>query len=136
MVLYCAEGDDKSVFTEQKYKGLAESFVDAGFEVETVLYNDRRADNLRSSLLDINALLVWVNPIEQGHDRSILDALLTDLANSGVFISSLPETIQKIGTKRVLFDTRRLEFGSDVRMYSTFDEFRNEFPAALTDGHP
>ena len=135
-MLYCAEGDDKSVFTQEKYKGLAESFVDAGFEVQTVLYNDTRADELRESLLGMNALLVWVNPIEQGNNRKILDALLADLANSGVSISSLPETIQKIGTKRVLFDTRQLEFGSDVRMYSTLDEFQSEFPASVADGRP
>ena len=134
MMLYCAEGDDKSVFTLEKYKGLAEGFVDSGFEVQTVLYNDSRAEELRESLLGLNALLVWVNPIEQGNDRKILDELLAYLANSGVFISSLPETIQKIGTKRVLFDTRQLEFGSDVRMYSTLDQFQNEFPAAIADG--
>lgn len=136
MMLYCAEGDDKSVFTQEKYKGLAQSFVDAGFEVETVPYNDSRADSLRTSLLKLDALLVWVNPIEQGHDRKVLDALLTDLSNAGLFVSSLPETIRKIGTKRVLFDTRELEFGSDVRMYTTFDEFQKEFYASAADGRP
>lgn len=136
MVLYCAAGGDKSVFTEEKYKNLAENFVDAGFEVETVPYNDSRADSLRTSLLKLDALLVWVNPIEQGHDRKVLDALLTDLSNAGLFVSSLPETIRKIGTKRVLFDTRQLEFGSDVRMYTTFDEFQKEFYASAADGRP
>src|SRR5262245_56543770 len=121
MMLYGAV-DDKSVFTEEKYRALAESFVESGASVETVLYNNTRAATLRDDLRDLDALLIWVNPIEKGEDRSILDQLLVDLMLAGVFVSATPDTILKIGTKKILFDTRGLEWGSDVEMYSNFDE--------------
>src|SRR3982751_4405597 len=118
MMLYCSEGDNKSVFSEEKYRLLAEYFVRLGMSVETVLYNNGRAESLRVELQNLDALLVWVNPIEQGQDRTVLDNLLADLQVAGVFVSAILETIIKIGTKRVLFDTRNMEGGSDVEMYS------------------
>jgi hypothetical protein len=136
MMLYCAVGDEKSVFSEEKYKMLAEGFVRSGMSVETVLYNNSRAESLRDELRDLDALLVWVNPIEQGQDRTLLDKLLVELQNVGVFVSSVPETIIKIGTKKVLFDTRNMECGSDVRIYSTFDNFKNGFPDTVKNGKP
>ena len=136
MMLYCSEGDDKSVFTQEKYKALAERFIESGMDVKTVLYNDGLVESLRNRLPDLDALLVWVNPIEQGTDRTVLDELLADVQDAGVFVSSLPETIVKIGTKKVLFDTRDLDWGSDVEMYSSFDEFRNGFLDTLSDDKP
>jgi hypothetical protein len=136
MMLYCSAGDSKSVFTEEKYKALAGCFVQSGITVETVLYNDDPAEKLRDELRKLDALLVWVNPIEQGRDRTVLDQLLLDMQDHGVFVSAVPETIVKIGTKKVLFDTRNLEWGSDVEMYSNFDEFKNGFPGTLTEGKP
>ena len=136
MMLHGAAGDEKSVFTEEKYKALAECFVQSGVSVENVLYNNSRAASLLNELLDLDALLVWVNPIEKGEDRSVLDELLADLERKGVFVSSAPETILKIGTKRVLFDTRDMEWGSDVEIYSNFDEFKIGFPNSISDGKP
>jgi len=136
MMLYCEVGDEKSVFSEEKYKTLAEHFVGSGISVETVLYNNSRAESLRDELRDMDALLVWVNPIEQGQDRTLLDKLLVDLQSIDVFVSCVPETILKIGTKKVLFDTRNMEWGSDVRMYSTFDDFKNGFPDTAKNGKP
>ena len=79
----------------------------------------------------LDALLVWVNPNEQGDDRKILDHLLSRLADAGIFVSSLPETIMKIGTKDVLYKTRDLEFGSDVELYESFEDFRERFPRTV-----
>ncbi|HKP69644.1 MAG TPA: Cj0069 family protein [Pyrinomonadaceae bacterium] len=134
IMLYSAPGNTRDVFVEEKYRALAETFVASGLLIETILYNDTLADSLRDSLKKIDALLVWVNPIEQGHDRKILDQLLAELADAGVYVSSHPETIMKIGTKDVLFKTRNLEFGSDVEMYETFDDFQNRFPATIMNG--
>ena len=134
IMLYCAPGNTKDVFTEEKYRALAESFVESGISVETVLYNDTLADSYRDKLKRLDALLVWVNPVEQGHDRKVLDQLLAELNSAGVFVSSIPETIMKIGTKDVLFKTRNLEWGSDVEMYSTFEDFRDRFPASILNG--
>jgi len=49
-------------------------------------------------------VLVWVNPIEQGLDRSRLDPLLRDVAATGVFVSAHPDVILRMGTKEVLVD--------------------------------
>src|SRR5262245_41393414 len=134
IMLYCAPGNTRDVFTEEKYRALAESFVESGTSIETVLYNDTLVDSLRETLNKLDALLVWVNPIEQGHDRRILDELLVEVERAGVFVSAAPETIMKIGTKDVLFKTRDLEWASDVEMYTTFDDFRDRFPASIMDG--
>ena len=134
IMLNCSPGSTKDVFTEEKYRVLAESFVHHGITVETVLYDDSLADQYRESLKPLDALLVWVNPIEQGRDRKTLDQLLTDLHRNGLFVSALPETIMKIGTKEVLFKTRDLEWGSDVELYSSFNEFRDNFQASISRG--
>jgi len=135
LMLYCPPDNSRDVFVEEKYRALAECFVEeSGSAVETILYNDSLADLYRNSLTNLDALLVWVNPIEHGHDRKILDQLLAELDGAGIFVSSLPETIMKIGTKDVLFKTRNLEWGSDVDLYTTFDDFKNRFPHSIENG--
>lgn len=134
IMLYCPTGETKDVFTEEKYSALAKRFVESGIAVETVPYSDERDADYREDLRRLDGLLVWVNPIERGNDRTVLDGLLTELADAGIFISALPETIQKIGTKRILFDTRDTEFGSDVELYATFDDFKERFPDSLKSG--
>lgn len=134
IMLYSAPGAMKDAFTEEKYRSLAESLVENGMSVETIPYNDTLAAPYRDTLKRLDALLVWVNPVEQGHDRKILDQLLGELASAGVFVSSLPETILKIGTKDVLFKTRDLEWGSNVELYVTLEDFKNRFPASIAGG--
>jgi hypothetical protein len=77
---------------------------------------------------------VWVNPIEQGEDRSVLDRLLVELHGDGVAISADPDTILKLGTKQVLYDTRDLPWGSDVELYPTAEDFRARFLGTLVGG--
>jgi hypothetical protein len=49
-------------------------------------------------------------------------------------VSTHPDTILKIGTKRVLFDTKDMLWGSDVELYSSFADFRARFLDSLRDG--
>ena len=79
-MLYCPAGVSKNVFNEEKYRDLAGEFVESGMAVETVPYDDSRADTYRVELKRLDALLVWVNPVEQGKDRTTLDSLLGELA--------------------------------------------------------
>jgi hypothetical protein len=106
LMIYTAPGQERSVFTDEMYRRLAEEFVRAGVRVENVPYHSSRAEALREELRGLDALLVWVNPIEQGEDRSVLDRLLVELHGDGIAISTHPDTIMKLGTKRVLYDTR------------------------------
>lgn len=117
----------RNALTEEKYKNLAIAFSENGFDVSSVLYNDGIADQLFNDLIKFDAILVWVNPVEQGNNRNILDALLRKLSDGGCFVSAHPDVILKIGTKDVLYKTRESEFGSDVKLHKTFEKFKERF---------
>jgi hypothetical protein len=135
LVLYGDNNSTKNAFTEEKYKALADSLLESGFNVESVLYNDSKADFLEKDLLRFNAVLVWVNPVEQGFDRSRLDTLLINIAKNGVFISTHPEIILKIGTKKVLYSTRSMDWGGDIEIYTEYNDFENSFLTSLTNSN-
>jgi len=44
-----------------------------------VIYADEAADDVRKRLLETDGVLVWVDPIVNGRDRSVLDAVLADV---------------------------------------------------------
>ena len=119
---------DRNALYEEKYKGLATAFTEKGFRVDSVIYNDLLAEKLAIELVHYDAILVWVNPIEQGNDRKKLDALLLALSDKGCFVSAHPEVILKIGTKDILYKTRDMAFGGDTKMYASFDNFKENFP--------
>ena len=115
---------------------LLRAFADLKVMAEPVVYADEVADEVRPRLLDCDGVLVWVDPITHGRDRSNLDRLLRDVAAQGVWVSAHPDVIQKIGTKGVLFDTRHFGWGTDTHLYGTVSEFREEFPARLRSSGP
>lgn len=135
-MIYGPDESAKSIFSEEKYRDLANYFVQRGSTVRSIVYNNTIAERLRMELADLAVLLVWVNPIEEGEDRSILDSLLVELSNRGVLVSTHPDVIKKIGTKLILFDTRKMDWGGDVRLYQTADEFRMTFLESLDIGVP
>ncbi len=77
-----------------------------------VVYNDDVRDDVRAQLAAVQAALVWVNPIEQGCDRTHLDQLLRDVATAGLYVSTHPDTILKLGTKQVLVDTQAISWSA------------------------
>jgi hypothetical protein len=121
---------NRNALGEEKYKNLAITFQEKGFDISSVIYNDAIADQLSTELLSHDAILVWVNPVEHGNNRKILDALLIKLSENGCFVSAHPDVILKIGTKDVLYKTREAEFGGDVRLYHSFEDFKERFLAA------
>ncbi|GGF49888.1 Cj0069 family protein [Echinicola rosea] len=131
LMIYGDTNSTKNALTEDKYKTLANSLSEAGFNVESVLYNDAVASHLEGELSRFSAVLVWVNPIEQGNDRSRLDAVLRNLSERGVFISTHPDVILKIGTKKVLYSTRHMDWGGDIEIYSKFSDFEKLFLPSL-----
>jgi len=133
LVLYGDNNSTRNALTEEKYKALASSLLESGFNVESVLYNDSKADSLEKDLLRFNAVLVWVNPIEQGFNRNRLDALLVNIAKNGVFVSTHPEIILKIGTKKVLYSTRDMDWSGDIEMYTEYNDFEKRFIASLNN---
>src|SRR5262249_31723511 len=105
-----------------------------GLSAEPAVYHDDMVDEVRAQLSRVNAVLVWVNPIEGGRDRSVLDALLRDIAGRGILVSAHPDIILKMGTKQVLFDTRAIGWGSDVHVYGSLDELRSQLAERLARG--
>ncbi|MGZ3937442.1 MAG: Cj0069 family protein [Flavisolibacter sp.] len=127
ILLYAVPSSPRDALTEPKYSKLAAQFSAKGFDVHSVSYHDSIATELADRLQNYDATLVWVNPIEQGNDRKRLDAMLVDLSTKGHFVSAHPEVILKMGTKEILYLTRHEEFGMDVKRYSSFNEFKEEF---------
>lgn len=121
---------------ETRLVRVAEAFRAVGIAVEGAPYTDEVADDVRAQLLRHDGVLVWVNPIEGGHDRKVLNDLLQDVAGQGVLVSAHPEIIDIMGTKRVLHRTRSMGWGSDTRFYATLAAFRAELPRVLARGAP
>src|SRR3546814_4908474 len=85
-----------------------------------------------AQLLRADGVLVWVNPIEAGRDRSILNGLLEEVAEAGVLVSAHPNAIRKMGTKEVLYRTRSMSWGCDTRLYRTFRSLCEELDRKST----
>jgi hypothetical protein len=119
-----------------KLHGVFAAFSELGVEAEGVVYSDDEVDAVREQLLQLDGVLVWVNPIEKGLDRSRLNPLLSEVADAGVFVSAHPDVISRMGTKEVLVETSSMSWGSDTRIYRTFAEFQTEFPLRLAEQSP
>jgi uncharacterized protein DUF6815 len=109
---------------------------DVGVTPEPILYCDEIRDAVRDQLIHVDGALVWVDPISGEEDRSKLDELLGEVASLGVWVSAHPDTIRKMGTKEVLYVTRKLGWGTNTACYATVREFRDRFPASLGVGQP
>jgi hypothetical protein len=70
--------------------GVFHAFADVGVNAEAVIYSDESVEAIREQLLELDGVLVWVNPIEQGRSRRTLDAVLRNVAKAGVWVSAHP----------------------------------------------
>ena len=111
--------------------GLITEFAQRNIAVVHVVFEDQWSDAVLKEILSLDGVLVWVNPIQNGANRSVLDPLLRTAAESGVWVSANPDVILKLGTKEVLFRTRHLGWGSDVEQYENAFEFSQRFPDRL-----
>lgn len=131
LMIYGDANSNRNALTEEKYKDLANAFSSEGINIESVLYNDGAAAKLATELLKFDAVLIWVNPIEQGNNRAKLDALLAEISDKGCFVSTHPEVILKMGTKDVLYKTKDMDWGGDTKMYTSHRDFLNRFYESL-----
>jgi hypothetical protein len=115
-------------------KAIFAALADVGVEAEPVVYEDDVLDAVRTKLLPLDGVLVWVNPIHEGRNRAHLDALLREVAARGVWVSAHPDVVLKMGTKEVLHRTRTMSWGCDTALYRTAEAMRAELPARLADG--
>ncbi|HEY4384761.1 MAG TPA: Cj0069 family protein, partial [Ktedonobacteraceae bacterium] len=117
-----------------KFRQVFEAFAHDNFLAEPAVYHDAFADEVRRQLREVDGVLVWVNPLQDDMNRTILDDLLREVASRGVFVSTHPDTILKMGTKEVLFQTRVMGWGGDIHLYKRREDFRQHFPARLANG--
>lgn len=126
--------EDQPKSRRQRLDGVFRALNDLGATAEPVIYAEELADTVRERLRSIDGVLVWVNPITEGCDRVLLDSLLREAAAAGVWVSAHPDVIDVLGTKEVLYRTRELGCGSDVRLYADAATLRSELPRRLAAG--
>jgi hypothetical protein len=125
---------DRADPAQSRFAALFEAFAAAGVRAEPCVWHDDFADEVAAQLRRVQAVLVWCNPIEGGRRRDRLDALLREVADAGVLISTHPDTILRLGTKDVLVETRDLPIGSDVHRVDSLAQLEMELPARLQGG--
>jgi len=103
---------DSTDLNQGRFVPLYRTLQAAGLSVHPVVYSDENRDEVYSHLSQMDAVLVWVNPIENGQTRALLNSLLRELSANGVFVSAHPDTIETLGSKGVLVATRKMSWGS------------------------
>lgn len=135
-IVYPGDAEARRIATphNNRFAALFTAFAAAGVQAQPVVYADDWADEVRDQLIAMDGALVWVNPIEAGRSRAVLDATLRAVADAGVFVSTHPDAILKLGTKDVLVETRHLGWGSDCWRVDSPAQLRAELPARLAAG--
>lgn len=128
------EARRRSAPEESRFLPLFQAFGHLGAHAERAVYDEAFADEVRRQLMSVDGVLVWVNPIQDGRDRSVLDAILREVAAAGVFVSGHPDVVAKIATKEVLYTTRDIGWGADTHLYRSAMQMQEELPVQLTRG--
>jgi hypothetical protein len=110
---------------------LFDAFAQRKVVAQKLVYSDDALEEVREELSQLDGVLVWVNPIQDGRDRTHLDALLREAVAQGIWVSAHPDTILRMGTKEVLVRTRNLGCGTDTDLYETEADFGARFPSRL-----
>ncbi len=119
---------------DNRLRRIFEELEAAGLAAVPIVFAEEVADDVRRTFATLDGVLVWVDPIVRGRDRSVLDAMLRDAAAGGLYVSAHPHVIFKMGKKDVLVKTRGMAWGSDAHLVPSLDDLRNELPARLRSG--
>jgi hypothetical protein len=74
--------------TNSRYYRIFEELEAAGFTPEPAVFDETFADEVLQQILAADAVLVWVNPLDDGKTRKVLDPLLREVAEAGLFVST------------------------------------------------
>jgi len=127
---------DAATHEASRFQRVFEALARRNILAEPAVYADEMADEVRTQLLRVDGVLVWVDPISNGQTRAALDPMLREVARRGVWVSAHPDVIMKMGVKEVLYRTRNLGWGTDTHVYRSNTSFREEFPHRLREGGP
>jgi hypothetical protein len=77
-IVYPGDYETRKMATagNNRFSQLFYAFAELGVQVEPAVYHPEFWEEVYQQLLCIDAVLVWVNPIQDGHDRSNPDAML------------------------------------------------------------
>jgi hypothetical protein len=78
---------------DSRFAATAAALAEKGVAVEGAPYVADEVEGLREQLMRVDGVLVWINPIVDGRDRTDLNKVLADVAASGVFVSAHPDVI-------------------------------------------
>lgn len=120
---------------ETRFARIFDAFAARDAVAEPVIYAEEVAEAVRARLMQMDGVLVWVDPIVRGRERGALDKMLRELASEGVFVSAHPDVIEKMGAKDVLYRTREMPWGTDTRLYRDSDELRSQLLPLLRAGN-
>lgn len=132
-ILWRGEPGSSARLEGSRYEKVGRALESRGLAVEGVVFSEETAEETATQLRQFDGVLVWVNPVSQGRDRTVLDAVLRDAAADGVWVSAHPDVILKMGTKDVLVRTRDMEWGSECRLYRDHAELARDLPGRLRD---
>jgi len=137
-VLWRGDRESRRAATAQnnRFHRVFEELAALGIHAEPAVYADDFADEVREHLLAVDGVLVWVDPIHEGQTRTVLDAMLRDVASRGPWVSAHPDVILKMGVKEVLHRTKHLGWGTDTHLYRTAADFGDAFPSRLRTAGP
>ena len=107
------------------------ALAELGIAAEPAVYDEDTIEEVREQLLQVDGVLVWVDPLSDGKSRFRLDAMLRDVASRGVWVSTHPDVTLKMGVKEVLHTTMHLGWGTDTHLYRSAEAFLDAFPRRL-----
>src|SRR4051812_25749701 len=90
------ERRQKTRLDDSRFAQTAAALAERGMAVEGAPYVADDVAMLREQLMHVDGVLVWINPIVDGRDRTDLNKVLADVAASGVFVSTHPDVIAKM----------------------------------------
>src|ERR1039458_1442039 len=125
-------GSDAS--REIRYPAVLEALAAEGFNVRHLAYFEEDTEHAKETLLASDVVVVWADPISGDRNRVALDDLLREVAATGILVYTHPDTILKMGTKDVLYETRMLSWSHDTHSYPDFESFVERFPRRLENG--
>jgi hypothetical protein len=137
-ILWRGDHEARRTATPQnnRFHRIFEELAALDIHAEPAVYADAIVDEVREQLLAADGVLVWVDPIHDGQTRTVLDAMLRDVAARGPWVSAHPDVILKMGVKEVLHRTKDLGWGTDTHLYCKAADFHDAFPRRLQAAGP
>ena len=85
---------DEATAQNNRLNRVFEALTALGIHAEPAIYADDVAGDVREQLLKLDGVLVWVDPISDGQNRTQLDAMLRNVASRGVWVSTHPRSLR------------------------------------------